>query len=193
MRAFVAVPIGEQATERVAEVQRGLRGTCEQAGWKVSWVRPENLHLTLKFLGEVEESRIEEIREQLGALEAYAPFDMQLAGVGAFPPARRPRVIWIGVEQGAGDLRGMALDVEERMETIGFSREKRPFRAHLTVGRVKQARTPATGVLDGWRQVQAGTSHVREVVLYQSTLHPQGARYSALARIPLRGLHSQDP
>jgi len=190
MRLFVAVPLEEQAVEQVGEVQRRLRARAERAGWKASWPRPEGMHLTLKCLDGVEAERVDGVAEALAPLSAHAPFEMGLRSVGAFGGPKRPRVLWLGVDEGAEQLRALAEDVERALEPLGFAREKRGFRAHLTLARVKavgRSGGAAGEVLEPSREAEAGRSHVGEIVLYRSHLHPSGAKYERLHAVPLRG------
>lgn len=185
VRCFVAIPI--EPVEQAAAVQQRLRSRCDRAGWKVSWPKPEGMHLTLKFLGSIAPQRAESVAAALEPLGARAPFAIELAGVGTFPPGGRSRVIWLGVEEGAHEVHAIAEEVESRLEKEGFSRETRPFHAHLTLARVKRAASEATDVIDPVREARAGTSRVSEVVLYRSDRQPAGAVYTPLARIALGG------
>jgi 2'-5' RNA ligase len=187
VRAFVAVPLAGPALERLEEVQRALRRATERAAWSVRMIPRDNLHLTLRFLGDVAEARIEEIAAALAPIAARPPFDLRLAGLGAFPPRGPARVLWIAVEDGKDDLAALARDVEARIETVGFSPEERPFKPHLTLARVKRAGGRHSTVLDGVEPKEAGTSRVSEVILYRSELRPDRAHYHPLRCIKLAG------
>ena len=190
VRAFLAVPIEPAVLDDLAAMQSRLRSRAEHAGWKASWNRPVNMHITLKFFGDIDAARVHPIVEALAPLAERPPFDVTFRGVGAFPPVGRPKVLWAGVEEGERDLRAIHQRTESILETIGFSRDRRPFRSHLTLARVKHARPPFEPVLDPLRELDAGRTHVREVVLYKSELKPDRAEHTPLARISLQHLPS---
>lgn len=183
MRLFVAVNLSSEIRERLATVQDRLR----HAQADVSWVRPENIHITLKFLGETEEKRLPSIREALAdAARTGASFPMEIAGVGSFG-GRVPRVVWVGVRDGARPLTDLARQVEHVLARLGFPKEKREFSAHLTLGRVRSPRN-AEGLLatlHAAREEQFGSITAREFVLMQSQLQPSGSVYTLLERFSL--------
>jgi len=189
-RAFVAVEIPAPLRARCAEVARRLSG----AAGRVSWVKEENLHLTLKFLGEAEPRRIDRMLESLVHKAAKVePFEAGLAGLGCFPSPRKARVIWIGVSEGAEALRDLAARVDGAAGKAGFERESRAFSPHLTLGRVRMsspARGPAGGedlgtVLAREDPGLLGRFPVTEAVLVRSRLGPGGSVYTPLHRIAL--------
>lgn len=181
MRAFIAVDV--DATNRI----RGLLGELQALPARLRVVPPGNLHLTLKFLGEVDEGRVPAV---VGALEAAVegtePFSLVLKGTGAFPRERSPRVLWIGVE-GAEPLEGVARRLDPLLEDLGFPREKRPFSAHLTVARVKEGKGRETirHLLAAHRETAFGEERVDAVRVKRSELRPTGAVYSDVATVPL--------
>jgi RNA 2',3'-cyclic 3'-phosphodiesterase len=183
MRLFVAVNLPAEIRERLATVQDRLRHI--QAD--VSWVRPENLHVTLKFLGETEEKRLPSIRLALAEVSrAVSPFSMEVVGVGSFG-GRVPRVIWVGVQDGAQSLVDLARQVENALARLGFPKEKREFTAHLTLGRVRSPRN-AEGLLAGLQEGRGeefGTFAARAFELMQSELRPSGSIYTVLERCSL--------
>lgn len=185
MRLFVAVNLPADLRQRLAAVQERLRGT--QAD--VSWVRAENIHATLKFLGETEEKRLDRIRAALlEVARGRGPFPIRVAGLGSFG-GRVPRVVWVGVEAGAEPLSGLAKDVEAAMAHLGFPKEKRGFSAHLTLGRVRSPRN-AAALLAALGQADAGpigTVEVTQFELMQSELRPTGSVYTVLEKFPLGG------
>ncbi len=183
MRLFVAVNLPSEIRERLAAVQDRLR----RAQADVSWVRPENIHATLKFLGETEEGRLERIRPALAdAARAGAPFSMELWGVGSFG-GRIPRVIWVGVGEGAEPLTRLAARIEAALARVGVPQERRGFSAHLTLGRVRSPRN-AEVLLAALREFQAegfGRVTTTGFELMQSELRPTGSVYTLLQRFPL--------
>jgi len=189
VRLFVAVDLDEAVRRAAARLARTIRDRLEQAeSYGVSWVAPDNLHLTLRFLGEVEDGVGAEVQAVMAAPFALAPFDLELSGVGAFPPAGAARVVWFGVSAGADALGRLHAEVEARLQRFGFSREVRPFRVHLTVARF---RTPAPSrvrdLIGAAPPGAIGRCAIRHVTLYRSRLSPKGAIYAALARAPLGG------
>lgn len=178
MRLFIALGIPPEAREELARLQGWLRGL------PVRWVDPAGVHLTLQFLGEAAETSAPALLEALAGLPA-APFALGLEGLGAFPDLRRPRVLWVGL---GGDLAALArlqAAVLAATAPLGFAPEARPFRPHLTLGRVRQDAGPeerrAVGRAVGHAAPPAPLSwEAGAPTLYQSTLTPAGAVYTAL-------------
>ena len=154
----------------------------------VAWVAPENFHITLKFLGGVDDGRVPPLVEALReAVQGHRPFALDIAGLGAFPSATRPRVLWAGVAGGLDPLSALAEGVEQVMASHGFSREERGFSPHVTLGRVREPRrAPAlTEALEARATRPLGRVAIEAIALMRSDLSPRGARYSALASLPL--------
>ncbi|MEK6607254.1 MAG: RNA 2',3'-cyclic phosphodiesterase [Myxococcota bacterium] len=186
MRAFLAVDLAVPTVRRVAEAQGALRAAAASAGWRVGWVSPAQMHVTLKFLGGVRRELATAIEDRLArALAAFSPFEVEAASAGAFPSEGRPHVLWIGLRGDDGRLVRLAGEVDAAMEGLGLVREARAFHPHVTVGRVKEAQGGADSVIAGLGESSFGTSIVREVVLYESHTLPSGAKYTPLARVPL--------
>lgn len=153
----------------------------------VAWVAESNLHVTLKFLGVVDEARVGAITEALGAaVSAASAFDVAIRGLGAFPTSSRPRVIWAGLP-GAPALAALAGEVDRALAELGFPRESRPFAAHVTLGRVREPRRNPALAEALLRPVDVGRMTVTRVSLMRSDLHPRGARYTELAGLRLAG------
>jgi 2'-5' RNA ligase len=155
---------------------------------EVVWVAPANFHLTVKFLGAVDIGRLPDVERALGdAVAGLSPFTLTLRGLGAFPSAARPRVIWAGTAQGAAELAGLAAHVERALSPLGFPPEDRPFSAHVTLGRVRTPRrNPRLAeALAASTAVELLSVPVERVSLMRSDLSPRGARYSELAAHPL--------
>ena len=154
----------------------------------VAWVAPDNFHLTLKFLGAVDASRVPSIGDAVAAAVAgVAPFSLALRGLGAFPSPARARVIWAGAVEGAEVAATLAGRVDAALGGLGFPREDRPFASHITLGRVRSAgRNPALAeaLADGATR-DLGAVPIARVSLMQSQLSPRGARYTELSRAPL--------
>ena len=182
-RCFVAVSLGEPARTAVIEYLERMWATT--AG--VAWTRPDNLHLTLQFLGSIEASCLPSLRERLqGALAPVASFEMQVGGIGAFPSVSRPQVLWVGLT--SPEIGPLAAAVQRACAAEGFPPEQRKFRPHLTLGRVRtrgRRDAPDLELLARDGALEFGTAPVERVTLYRSELRPTGARHSVLAIFPL--------
>jgi 2'-5' RNA ligase len=186
LRTFIAVALKKFTHDRVV----GLQDRLAAAGVTAKWVEPENLHLTLLFLGEVDAREVPAICqavEQVG--RQTKPFAMTLAGAGAFPTPRRPRTLVVHVTEGGPELIALHGALEPPLLELGcYRREERPFKPHLTVGRVKgeagESSAAAIKQFEGW---QGGQSQVDAVLVLSSELRPQGPEYTVLCRVPLRG------
>jgi 2'-5' RNA ligase len=208
IRAFFAIELGEPARRAAADVARRLREA--PGGDGVRWVRPEALHVTLRFLGDIEPAQAPRLASRASReLAALRPFALRLGPVELFPTPSRPRVVALGLEP-AGPLVELAGAVERAVVAEGFAPEERPFRAHLTLGRVREARQQAQraarrsrakggpplepGRPQGARfpsvaapAVPAAELAVEEAVLFRSDLSPAGSRYTPLERVALGG------
>ena len=185
IRSFVAVLLPDAVRERIHATASSLR---ERAPG-VAWVRADNLHLTLRFLGGVEPAALGVVGAALeGIAEEIAPFPVTLGGLGGFPGPRAPRVVWVGVTEGAAGLVTLHARVEAALARVGIAPEGRAFHPHVTLGRARQGRSgPDLGVLAGSGWGSLGRFPVEAVHLMRSELGSQGARYDALAVHPLRG------
>lgn len=192
MRTFIAIELDEAIRERLAGVQERLRGMATG----VKWVRPQNVHLTLKFLGEIEEDAGESIAAALAeAASGVEPFEMRVTGVGSFPPKGAPRVVWAGIEEPTGRLLELHRRIEQALEPLGFEREKRRFTAHATIGRVKKPRGghKLRQALEPRGGDDFGVQAVEDMVLLRSQLSPTGPTYTLLRRLQLGGPPSFPP
>jgi 2'-5' RNA ligase len=183
-RSFCAVELSKAIAAGIRRIQEDLK---ERAGG-VRWVRPEGIHLTLKFLGEVDPDRIEGIVHKMEeAVRETGPFTIGVRGGGAFPNARNPRVIWIGIDDPSGELKKVQARVEESMEEIGFTREGRGYTPHLTIGRLRSSKGKDTvgHALETIKAYDLGTMEVREIILFRSHLKPTGAEYTKVKSVPL--------
>ncbi len=189
MRLFVAVDFDESVRRAAARVARTVRDRIERAGsYGVSWVAPDNFHLTLRFLGELSEDLGKQVADAIARPFTIDPFDIELDGAGAFPPAGSARVIWLGISKGAEDLVRLHDEVEMRLQPFAFEREDRPYRAHLTIGRFRvPAPTRVRDIISASASGSIGRCPVRHVTLYRSQLSPRGAIYTPLVRAPLEG------
>ncbi|MBI2060314.1 MAG: RNA 2',3'-cyclic phosphodiesterase [Nitrospirae bacterium] len=185
MRCFIAIEIDAAVRERLAAAQDDLRPHVSG----VSWTKPDNIHLTLKFLGEIEDKRANRAMRVLTELALrLTGGNVESKGVGCFPNLKNPRVIWAGLADEAGLLHSTAQAIEGELSKIGFPRERRPFRAHLTLGRVRESFRapdfPNQLARNGNRPF--GPTVVRELTFFQSRLDPKGSIYTPLGRFPLQ-------
>ncbi len=186
IRSFIAIDLSDPARRQIEAFIQELRKSDAQVGW----VRTEGIHLTLKFLGNVAPESIEEIKPALARIASQtAPIRIEPAACGAFPTIKSPRVIWVGLSGQIGPLAQLARRLETAMVPLGFEPEGRPFKPHLTVGRVKgRLRLQALQqILLAHRDFTAEPFDAAEVVLYKSDLRPDGARYTPLFKAPFSG------
>ncbi len=182
MRLFVAIDLPLEWKEILAKPEASI-------GWVgrgIKWVEPRGMHLTLKFLGEVEESLLPELEHPLaGACDGIASFTMQIHGTGVFPNPKRPRIYWAGLEAPPA-LLVLQKNVDREMQRLGFERDDHPFRPHLTIARIKDpiGKERMTDAFLNYR-LESEPTTVREILLMRSHLSAAGARYEAIRRFPL--------
>jgi 2'-5' RNA ligase len=171
-----------------AEVQAAAAGAIERLrrdGDRVSWVKRENLHFTLRFLGEVGEDGARRAAEAAAEIAVdHRAFGAALGSLGAFPDGKRARVLWVGLSQGEGPMVALARSLEQALTRRGFERETRAFAAHLTIGRVREPGHDWSETLSR-ATLPTAAWHVDRVLLIRSTLSPQGSRYVEIAAAPL--------
>ena len=184
IRTFVAVLIAEEIRDKISEAQEALK----QLAPRINWVAPGNFHVTLKFLGNVHEDSLPDLCSAVEkAVEGLKPFDIAFGDLGAFPNPRSARVVWAGIREGGKALSSLAGAVEDELAELGFEREDRPFRAHVTIGRVKDSKTLGR-LAEGIKEVNAqdlGAQRVESVCIMQSELLREGPRYSPLCEVKL--------
>ncbi len=187
IRAFTAIEIGDGVRGAAA----ALIGRLREIPLRVSWVRPENLHVTLRFLGEIEQDRFTQYAEQVReGIAGTSTFEATMRGVGAFPNARRPSVIWAGLESQGESLGHIHEIAECAARSVQLPAEVRVFVPHITLGRVRRGSASAdiTKCLDAEKGFEAGAFTVEAVSLFSSELTPQGAKYTRLHRLTLNGI-----
>jgi 2'-5' RNA ligase len=191
-RTFVAIELPPSVRRFVGEMQDRLRPALPG----VRWIAADNVHLTLKFLGDVPRTRIDAIRDRVArAARDAAPFALQARGAGVFPGLHRPRVLWLGVIGQTDSLAVLAEKTDAALATLGFPKEKRSFRGHLTIGRFKGRVNPQQlreGIA-ALTEVASEAFPVRRVVVFRSVLKPTGAEYSPLAAVPVAAGRSKPP
>lgn len=192
LRLFVACELPDEVKRALGRIQDDLRSALSGGAVRLRWVRPESVHVTLKFLGEVEETRVAEITSALAA--AVEPFELRLsssAGLGGFGGARL-RVVWLGLEGDVEALAALASRVEQALTPLGFPAERRPFAAHLTIARVPDRASPEERrqlalLLERHRTPALPSMILTEVRLMRSVLGPGGSAYYRIASFPQQG------
>jgi 2'-5' RNA ligase len=187
VRAFVATPVPSRLVLTLQKFQAALRARLR--GNEVRWGKPEQLHLTLKFLGDVAEGTLSDLAESLKcACAGTTAFQLGLKGIGCFPDIRNPRVIWVGVNGELEKLRRLQERIEAATKDCGDHAENHAFQPHLTIARVKafgRETRPIGEVIEKTKAPQLGRWQVQQIELMQSELTPQGSRYTALATFAL--------
>lgn len=190
IRTFLAIELDDAHHRALANLQAQLQR--ERAARYVRWVAPENIHLTLKFLGDVESSRLPDLQRAVAKVCASAvPFALKISGAGAFPNTQRPNVIWVGVSGEVERAARSAQEIDEACAALGFAREARPFSPHLTLGRVQRDAAMGDRQKIGAMIVSAnvgelGVLRVERIAMMKSELRAGGSLYTRLAALELR-------
>lgn len=187
MRLFVAVDIGDDTRAQLRAVRRALeqRLSAARRAPRVTWVADEAAHLTARFIGEISDQTVERVRAALQSPIAHPPYDLEFSGVGAFPNHRRPRAVWIGATRGQAETAHVVAEVNARLDSLVGPGDDRPFRVHLTVGRVKESLPFDWAAAFAAIEAASTVSRVDHVTLYQSRTSPKGPTYTALCVTPL--------
>ena len=188
IRSFVAVELPEAVKAALTRLQEEVKA----GGGGVKWVEPRGIHLTLKFLGSVEEAKVPPLVQALTrACEGFGPFEVALSGLGVFPSPSRPRVAWVGLSGGVETLLQLQEGVEKVLSPFGFPQEERSFTPHLTIARLREGVAPDEARAFGQAFLKASPESVsfkvEGISLMKSQLTPSGAIYTRLAFIPFRG------
>lgn len=184
IRTFIALELDE-------ETRRALGGEIaylKSQAPKVRWVRPENLHVTLKFIGDVPDSDIREIFDIVDDVAAlHDPFSLRVAGLGCFPDFRRMRVVWAGCDAGGDNVSRIAADLQAECARYGYKPERKPFSPHVTIGRLKLPREGEMleDALEDGRRQEYGVVDVSSITVFMSELKRGGAEYTAMHHAPL--------
>ena len=179
IRTFIAIELPEKIIYTISKVQEEIKSY----GLKIRWVRPENIHLTLKFLGDTKAADTENVARAVSeSVTDYPPISLVVKGIGVFPGIKRPRVIWLGVSNQLDVLTTFQKTLDEKLEAIGFPKENRPFRGHLTLGRIKSKIDPKTlnDALKEFAQFESEHFLADRIILYKSDLKPNGPVYTKL-------------
>ncbi|HEC98749.1 MAG TPA: RNA 2',3'-cyclic phosphodiesterase [Nitrospirae bacterium] len=183
MRAFIAIDIGEEMKKELESFMKRLK----KFDPNVKWLSGDHIHLTLKFLGNTDDTLVDRIKRSLKSVASYhGKFNLTATGTGVFPGYSRPRVLWVGIDR-SEELNLLYNNTESAMELPGYKREPKKFRPHLTIARVKSQKvlTPLLKELRGCKDREFGKIEVSEVLLMKSTLKPTGAEYERLFSAPL--------
>jgi len=185
IRSFLAFELPPDIKDEVTRISREVKKTGLNAGW----AKPANIHLTVIFMGNVNEKDIPHIISKIDQVACqYKSFDISLGGMGLFPDTRRPRVIWLGLD---GDIEGLASlrdDLQKPLESFGIKQEKRPFRPHLTLGRFRKPvkeRAVLKRVIDDYSDIYGPEGKLKELIMFKSELKPSGAVYTRIHSWPL--------
>lgn len=183
MRCFIAIDFPEEIKKEFRKILEVVSPLSKD----VKWVPIENIHVTIKFLGEVEDTLIQKISQRLIEVSCrHNPFSIEIKGVGMFPNERRPNVLWVGINK-PEPLTNLYQDIEDSLIDLGFSKEKREFSPHVTIGRVKNPKniTPVIKTLNEYRDKVFGIATITDFFLMKSILLPLGAKYSKLSTFKL--------
>lgn len=188
MRLFAAIDLSAATRAAIAAEQQRIRTALGPAADALTWVRPDNAHLTLVFLGDVDDARVPPLVEDFGRDINLPSFDMTFAGIGVFPERGAPRVLWAGLEAGSGDVIAVQRELASRVARHGVALEARDFHPHLTLARWRSSRSSDRARLRGAAESRIlARQRVASATLYHSQLLPSGARYTALAHANLTG------
>ena len=188
MRTFIAIDLRQELKNILLRLIEELDEMDKEHN-KIRWIKKEGMHLTIKFLGNIENEKIPEIEKALkNILEKFESFVLRLKGTGTFPPgSKNPRVLWVGIEE-EETLKALQYQIEAELEKLGFPRENRKFQPHLTLGRVKVFSNfrQTLLLLEKYRERIFGEMKVEKITFFQSKLKPTGAEYSILSEFELK-------
>jgi 2'-5' RNA ligase len=184
IRCFIAFELPQSAKEGLARIQEAMK----RAGGGIGWVKPTGMHLTLNFLGNIKEKQIDELKLAMGeSVAGFEPMELVFSEVGAFPNTRNSRVIWVGLAGHTDSLTAIKQRLDQFLQPLGFEPEQRPFKPHLTLGRVKKRINPTllTKVISETVIVEKEPFTISHLILYESQLFPVGAEYTPLVTVAL--------
>jgi len=188
MRTFIAIDLPKEVKNSLLVIQEKLKASAADVGW----IAPENIHLTLKFLGERNEKKIQKFKEILiEVANNQNSYQIHINSLGAFPTNNSPRVIWVGIEQGDQETKSLALKLEEKIAKAGVAKEDRPFSSHITIGRTRSP-LHREQLIQELNNLPAGIAQkllvfpVKKITLFKSTLGPKGPTYEILQEASLK-------
>ncbi len=182
IRAFIAIDLPANIRSSLGDAQDILKSF----GFRVKWVRPQNIHLTLKFLGNIDSDQIDKISAAMKqTADDFSGVSLFAKEIGVFPNIRRPRVIWAGLNGKLETLKNLQQKLDKHLVAVGFPAESRAFKAHLTLGRVKGKIAPAQmkTAIDKLKGFESESFEIHEIFLFKSELRPPGAVYSKVQRV----------
>ncbi len=185
MRTFIAIDLETEVRENLEKVIH----TLKPAGPGIKWVNTEGIHLTLKFLGNISNEQADEIKAVMDrSAENHSPFTLECRGLGTFPvKSRNPRIVWAGIDE-QSDLMAIQKELDQQLAELGFSKEKRTFHPHLTLGRARKKTNSRLLIpeIKKYGSQEFGKTLVDKIILYESTLTPEGAVYSRIHESELK-------
>jgi len=185
LRTFIAINLNPEIKKTLIQLIKEL----DTGNRSIKWVAEQGMHLTLKFLGEIDREKVAQIKNVLKRiLKKYRPFSLRFKGTGSFPPGKKAaRVLWVGIEE-EESLERLQSELEAELEKIGFPKEERRFHPHLTLGRVKfpSGLGQTLSLLEKYKDQTFGEMKVEKITFFQSILKPTGAEYSILSEFELR-------
>lgn len=186
MRTFIAIPLPDSIKQQLGTLITELK----KSGADVKWVKPDNIHLTLKFLGDQDEKRIKALKEILTSIaQGHARYTMEISRLGGFPTIHNPRVIWVGLAAGDQETKNIATALDNAICKLGIPKEDRPFESHITIGRVRSGlNKEKLASLLSLHEIKAGELRFEtsKIILYKSTLTSQGPIYEPLHEVSLK-------
>ena len=188
MRVFIAIDIDDKIRKAISDLQKQIASSVSVKKGDLKWVEPNNIHLTLKFLGEINDEQLEEVKEITNTVaQAHQKFNLEIESVGSFG-GRSAKIVWVGAGKGTDALLALQKDLDGQLEQAGFPKEEREFSAHLTLCRVNH---PIAGVKLGeaikqFSNLELGSIAADAICVYQSQLTPQGPIYTMIADFKLR-------
>ena len=188
MSATIRTFIAFELPPAVIALLRGVQQKLKRLNLRARWVRPENIHLTLKFLGDIQPGDVDRIGVAMAdAAGEFGPFSLAVKGLGVFPGIKRPRVIWVGIGGDTHALLALQNRLEEKLAPLGFPAEKRAFKAHLTLGRIKHAGNPEIirQIINDLSDLNSEDFILKQLILFKSDLKPSGAVYSYVKQAKL--------
>jgi 2'-5' RNA ligase len=186
-RIFTAIDISDEARAKAANYINGLRDEFSQI--RVGWERAEKLHLTMKFLGDIDELQLENLIRAVGnTTKQISDFRLQISGTGVFPSSRKARILWLGLKDDAGELQKLNEILEAECEQIGFAREQRNFKPHLTIARLREPHKSKELVQKHLEnEFESVEFPVSEIAIYESRLQKTGSLYQVISRLEFKG------
>jgi 2'-5' RNA ligase len=190
MRLFIAIDVSIEVVENLVLLQEDLQPLIKELGGRPKWLEADNIHLTLKFVGDIDPALMFTIRDELRDMgKTHSPFSFDSQGTGCFPNETRPRIVYAGIGSGLDEINVLREEIENRLEEKGITKDSRTFIPHISVGRIKTRNKEVnlSEVIAPYVETDYGTSQIAEVLLFESRLDPSGPIYRIIERVPLIG------